>query len=296
VEHADVGSRPLRGRVNRTPAAKDPGYGSSWRWQAPWPHDRTSWDLNGGWGRGLYFVVGANNWYGHAQWSAYWYTAPGDSHVYQTTFGPVRHSPADVTRPVCLSQGLHTTVNWDSDTWHWNLHGDWTPNGAMGRGAGVECRPFDGLRQTHCVRADCTPAPEVRENKHAIMSQWIYGDAHRPGTSMSWMGEARTYLSDSEDPEAGCFYGTPNDGPNGTMMVCARDPGLGLRYVIISSPGNPNWSGNRTTDFNCYGTNWSPCPTGWHNLYTNWGTLPPGQQTIRVHATDAGPSRFAITP
>lgn len=295
VEQSDTTEYPILVDpvLDYTPWQANPAYGrSGWKYGAPFP------GFAGGeyspWGYGLVHALGWSRWYEHAWWAWWLYTAPGASHIFRADY-QLTHTPVNPATPVCYSLGLyHSAYGWQNDSFSFGT-GAWAPY-INARGPFSSCGGVVNFTEAQCLNATCSPQPGIYGN-HAAFQQWTYGASVRSDVNWTYLAGASIHLADSENPG---LSATPASGvlsPSSTALTfVAHDPGLGIKRIKISSPTTSGWNQYNDIQFNCFGTSWSPCPTGYQTGTILAGNLGPGHQQIRVEVWDAGGGYASTTP
>lgn len=243
------------------------------------------------WGRGLVIGSGWGNYYDHTAWAWWNYRAPGGSHIYRADYNGLIQQVYDPARPVCYTVGVNQlNVGWAPASWNYGL-GSWAPHISEG-GPFVRCGGVVNLQVANCANIYCNDSTGTNA---AGMQQWMYGGLHRYDWNRTYLAGAAVYLSDREDPSLVVSVTPGVLSPSQTALsFTARDPGLGIKRVKISSPttslaaSGVNWNQYRDIQFSCYGTSWSPCPNDDRTETVLAGNLGSGYQQIRVEVWDAG--------
>lgn len=236
-----------------------------------------SWSREGAWGRGAYLVTTGTD-YPHT-WSSYSrFAAPGDAYVYAAEFNLLRHQPPS-GGPMCVSAGIYSgAVNdYESPVWT-RCGGFWDESFGTcvnGGGAYPDCNEGAG-----------SPPNEMR------LQYWAFGAGPRGPFGVANMGGALVKISDRNAPSV--RHDSPPSGwaSSHQLSVSARDTGLGLRRIGVTSPTAPAWSGAERT-WNCDGSRFARyenrCSSSWETLGYSADGLPEGAQTVRATAEDGLP-------
>lgn len=245
-----------------------------------------NWDREGAWGRGAYLVTngmdGAD--YPHT-WSSYArFAAPGDAYVYAAEFNLLRHEPPS-GGPMCVSAGIHSgaTNDWESPVWtqcgyFWDQGYGTCVNGG---GSYPDCNEGSG-----------SPPNEMR------LQYWAFYPGPRGAYGVANMGGALVKISDRNAPSVQ-HDSTPSGWASShNLSVSARDTGLGLRRIAVTSPTDPTWSGAERT-WNCDGSRLARyenrCSSNWETLGYSSSGLSDGIQTVRATAEDGLPRTSPAT-
>ncbi|HEX8645919.1 MAG TPA: hypothetical protein VF715_03395, partial [Thermoleophilaceae bacterium] len=249
-----------------------------WAFDAP---KGFSWSRDGDWGPGAYLATTGGDyrdrWSSHAR-----FAAPGDAHVYAAEFDLLRHRPAE-GRPMCVSAGIFSgAVNeYESPVWT-RCESVWDEDfGTCASGDYPDCDEGAG-----------SSANELR------FQYWAYTRGLRDASGLANMGGALVKISDRNDPSV--EHGEIPSGwaESHELSVSARDTGLGLRRIAVTSPSAPDWSGAERT-WDCDGSRFARsenrCSNEWETLgYWTHG-LPEGIQTLRAVAEDGLPRTSEAT-
>lgn len=243
-----------------------------WDFDAPFGFD---WSRDGEWGPGAYLVTTGGA-YRERSSSFARFAAPGDAHVYAAEFNLLRHQPPKGD-PMCVSAGIFSGASNDFESPAW-----------------TKCESVRDEDYGTCVEGrypDCderagSPSNEMR------FQYWAFSPGQRDAFGVANMGGALVKISDRNDPSV-----EHEEGPSGWVesyegSVSARDTGLGLRRIAVTSPTAPGWAGVEKT-WDCDGSRFARseerCPSDWESLSYLTGGLPEGIQTVRAVAEDGLP-------
>jgi hypothetical protein len=244
----------------------------NWTFDAP---DGFEWSRDGEWGAGAYlFTTGGtypDTWSSHAS-----FAAPGDAYVYAAEFNLLRHQPPD-GRPMCVSAGVFSGELQDYES-----------------PVFTECGEFWDVDYGTCVEGQYPDCEERagRASNAMRFQYWALGEGRRPAGGIANMGGALVKISDRKDPVV-----EHGDIPSGwaeshQLSFRARDTGLGLRRMTVSSPTAPGWAGVDKV-WDCDGSRFAReegrCSSEWEELEYLSSGLPDGIQTLRVVAEDGLP-------
>lgn len=268
----------------------DSSIGIGWTFGSLWPSSLFVSGTNGAAGRGLYVLSGAHH-YQSGSWGWWYYKAPADSFVYRADFGGVKHVPA--APPSCVSHGIY---NLRDTSWHHG--GSYQVLGATGERTDnqpwTSCAPMNNQTTVVCHQVGC--GENAQPGNAAALQYWMYGTAQRSTAGWGYMGQAAVFLGDGQYPSVTGGPAASSSNPNDRWAVNYIDQGLGIRRILIDSPGNPGWDQLQNDYTDCWGTAWSPCPSSWQSSSRIMGNLPPGTHTIRVRVEDAGGKVTEIRP
>lgn len=249
-----------------------------WEFDAP---KGFSWSRDGEWGAGAYLATTGGDyqdtWSSHAS-----FAAPGDAHVYAAEFNLLRHQPPK-GGPMCVSAGIFSGAVNDFESPVW-----------------TQCESFwdedygtcanDGGRYPDCDERAGSPSNEMR------FQYWAYSPGEREPWGVANMGGALVKISDRYDPSV--EHGETRSGwaESHELSVSARDTGLGLRRIAVTSPTAPAWPGVERT-WECDGSRFARhenrCSSEWETLGYLTSGLPEGIQTVRAVAEDGLPRTSA---
>lgn len=254
-----------------------PGYGiGNWNFETPWPNN--FWGSQAGaWGRGLYLVSGAPNYYyGGGSWSWWRYSVPGSAHAFRADFNPVVHQP---TQPgVCITLGFQR-----GGVWTGGGKGENVSTGANLSSPISQCGAVQSTYYRACTRPDCMADPGQFGNTVGFQ-QWINGYGVRSTSSYSMLAGVTVFLEDYDDPNVtGAAGDNAAFGPDHPWSYSYTQDGLGVSQVVVDSPTAPYWDQAGTKTNACFGTPWSRCPTA-DGGGARYGNLTYGPHQIRVRA------------
>lgn len=261
-----------------------------WHFGTWWP-DRFFSSTDGGYGRGLYLVMGAGRLYGHTEFGNWWSKAPGTSHIYYALYYYGHHMLNSTVwqgteLPICQVRLLaYASGATDTGTSWWD-DGPSLVGPQYGSGPHAACSAFIASSVHQCVRSDCQPSYD-RSGNYAELIQSAYGTGVRSGWNIDYLGSATLFLADPEDPSIAGGPASTAANPDAPWSITASDPGFGVRKVEISAPSYPGWNQATTNDYSCLGTAGAECPAS-VQISRTYGNLPPGTSTIRVSTFDAG--------
>ena len=276
---------PHRGADLAYPLMVDPLIESFQHWRTDpnvdwlnWEFDASSgfeWGREGEWGAGAYlFATGGD--YRDTASSHARFAAPGDAYVYAAEFNLLRHQPPD-GEPMCVSAGIYSS----------ELNDYQSP-------AFTECGEFWDVDYGTCVRGEYPECDERagRSPNQMRLQYWALGRGPRSSGGMANMGGALVKISDRNDPVV--EHGTMPAGwaESHELSVSARDTGLGLRRIAVTSPTAPEWSGAERT-WECDGSRFARAQSQCSNEPEELGYwthgLPEGIHTLRAVAEDGLP-------
>lgn len=244
----------------------------NWSFDAP---PGFKWSREGEWGGGAYlFTTGMeypDAWSSHAS-----FAAPGDAYVYSAEFNLLRHQPP-AGEPMCVSAGVFSAARegYESPVF-------------------TECGEFWDVDYGTCVRGvypECderrgSPANEMR------FQYWTLGEGLRRAGGVANMGGALVKISDRNDPSVEHGEVPTHWASSHQLSFSARDTGLGLRRMAVTSPTAPEWAGVEKV-WDCDGSRFARaegrCSSEWESLEYLSSGLPDGIQTLRAVAEDGLP-------
>lgn len=249
-----------------------------WEFDAP---SGFSWSRDGEWGAGAYLATTGGEY--RERSSAYArFAAPGDAHVYAAEFNLLRHQPPKGD-PMCVSAGIYSGAAGDFESEPWTrCESVWDED----YGTCVEGRYPD------CDERAGSPSNEMR------FQYWAFSTGERDDSGVANMGGALIKISDRNDPSV--QHGAIPTGwaESHELSFSARDTGLGLRRMAVTSPTAPVWPGVEKT-WECDGSRFARsenrCSFEWETLSYLTGDadpgaeLPEGIQTLRATAEDGLP-------
>ena len=284
---------PHRGAGFAYPLIVDPLVESFQHWRTDpaldwlyWEFDAPSgftWSRDGEWGPGAYLLTTGGDyrerWSSHAR-----FAAPGDAHVYAAEFNLLRHQPPE-GEPMCVSAGIFAGAanEFESPVWT-QCEGFWDEEyGTCADGGG---------QYPDCDERAGSPSNEIRFQYSAPSS------GERGAFGAANMGGALVKIGDRYDPVVQHDATPTHWAESHELSVSARDTGLGLRRIAVTSPTAPEWPGIEKT-WDCDGSRFARsenrCPSDWETLSYLTGDgeigaeLPEGIQTLRAVAEDGLP-------
>lgn len=235
-------------------------------------------------GNGLYTYSRGNKYFAAGDYANWYFNAPGTSRIVRAEFGYVKHEPQ--------TTGTYAAPYNDDRSYQgiWSYQhgryesGTWCEPAESGGVCGTS--PFSTYGALHYntkthSNLEGTPGNAV-----------IFGTAvYNAGTHTAFtnfLGAATIWVEDAEAPAVSEDSGLSDGSWTSYRAFQARgtDTGLGLRKLVLDSPGNPSWSGAYTYDAGCTGDRRSRCPQSGY-IYSDTSGLPEGVQPIRYTATDA---------
>jgi hypothetical protein len=232
---------------------------------------------DGQWGPGTYLATTGGDYLrgssAHAR-----FAAPGDAHVYAAEFNLLRHQPPK-GNPMCVSAGIFSDAVGDYESPVWTrCETVWDED----YGTCVE----GGGQYPDCDEGAGNPSNEMR------FQYWAYSRGQRDASGLANMGGALVKISDRNDPSVEHGETPTGWAESHELSVRARDTGLGLRRIAVTSPTAPEWAGAERT-WDCDGSRFARsknlCSSEWEELgYWTHG-LPEGIQTVRAVAEDGLP-------
>ncbi|MDQ3933755.1 MAG: hypothetical protein M3340_03895 [Actinomycetota bacterium] len=246
-----------------------------WEFDAPKGFE---WSRDGEWGAGAYLLTTGGE-YPHTLSSHASFAAPGDAYVYAAEFNLLRHQPPG-GEPMCVSAGIFSE----------RVEGYESP-------VFTECREFWDVDYGTCVEGtypDCSEKAGSPPNELRFQ-YWALGNGPREAFGVANMGGALVKISDRNAPSV--VHGPIPTGwaESHELEFSARDTGLGLRRMTLTSPTAPVWPGVEKT-WECDGSRFARsenlCSTEWETLSYLTGDgeigaeLPEGIQTLRATAED----------
>lgn len=272
---------------------EEPGH---WFANAAVPVDLTGWKWTDPGARFTYFYGSAylgNGLYTYSRGSkpfnagdhANWYfNAPGTSRIVRAEFGYVKHEP-QVTGTYAAPynddrsyQGVWSYQHSRYET------GSWCESAENGGACGTS--PFSTYGALHYNTKTHFDLEGTPGNAVIFGTSVFYGGTHTAFTN--FLGSATIWIEDAVAPAISEDSGLSDDSWTAYRAFQARgtDTGLGLRKLVLDSPGNPSWRGAYTYDAGCTGDRRSRCPQSGY-IYSDTDGLPEGVQPIRYTATDA---------
>lgn len=279
---------PHRGRDLLYPAILDPvtedqsgwKYGANnyggWRYyeQVPqFPH---------GYNTGLYIQRNTGYYWYRGQFAEWQYPAPtAGSAIYRTDFMYMAHN-SDFTN---ATQGIWSTRL----SRHQHQYTQGYPYNYSGTSTYWSACADGGTEPWQC---DESVNFYESNGNYAQTSLWANADGRRYGFSQMYMGGARVYLNDLNDPvalyfqepPAGWVHTVPAGPYNGPNEVHIRwgDEGLGMKRMWMEAPGMATQYAPEPV---CTGAHTSRCPADiWHNF--SYASLPEGTRTVTYRAQD----------
>lgn len=249
----------------------------------------SNWNLGGGadgrWSvgnTGLHVVIYPNTWYPADSLGEWYYVTPGQTtQIYRADFGAKFLRNRGGNGNPFMFTGIYSYADWN-----------WVSG--TSQNPGTEAFVSDMTHGWNANWGYTRPGPQA-----AAFGFMSYGGAPNGVWRDGYMGAAIIELT---DPEAPTFSNVNMTGPTGwtkdgtfTFAPTASDPGLGMRRFRLSAPGiadQDRW-------VSCYGTKSLPCPqtyaldankpaTDPYGAFrVNASSLPDGQQTITIKASDA---------
>ena len=255
----------------------------NWEFETPFGFE---WSRDGEWGAGAYLMTTGGDYRDTSSAHAR-FAAPGDAYVYAAEFNLLRHQPP-AGEPMCVSAGVFSGGLGDYES-----------------PVFTECGEFWDVDYGTCVRGQYPECDERRGSSANEMrfQYWALGSAPRKAGGIANMGGALVKISDRNAPSV--EHGDIPGGwaPSHQLSFRARDTGLGLRRMAVSSPTAPGWAGVEKT-WDCDGSRFARfenrCSSEWEELeYATGGSsldgvpLPDGIHTLRAVAEDGLPQSSA---
>jgi hypothetical protein len=260
-----------------------------WQYATPWPAPFPA-ATTGPFGRGLY-ISNAVQYFYSLTYGWWVYHAPGDAFIYRADFIGLYHQVAAGAGPSCMTTGI---VNVRSGDWQ-RTPGTWQVQRPTGTVVAdwrydqiprTSCQPM--TNETYILWSDRNRGEFGEPGNAAAIQYWMYGNGNRTNAGRAYMAGSVIHMSDSQIPSiTGGPPSTATD-PNQTWSFSFIDQGLGSYQYLIDEPGNPGWDQTKVKWLGCYGSAWSPCPTGWQTVTARMGNLSPGLHTIRLQVWDGG--------
>lgn len=235
-------------------------------------------------GNGLYTYNRASTAFNAGDYANWYFNAPGTSRIVRAEFGYVKHEPQ--------TSGTWAAPHNDDRSYQgiWSYEdgryetGTWCDLGESSGTCGAS--PFSTYGALHYATKTHFGLESTPGNAAIFGTSVYYAGAHAPFTN--FLGSATVWIEDVDAPAVSEDNGLSDERWTAYRAFQARgtDDGLGLRKLVLDSPGNPGWTGAYTYDANCTGDRRNRCPQAGY-VFSDTTGLPEGIVPIRYTATDA---------
>ncbi|MDA0178699.1 hypothetical protein OJ997_00205 [Solirubrobacter phytolaccae] len=264
---------------------------SGWMWTDP--GKRFSYFYGAAYlGNGLYTYNRGSTVFNAGDYANWYFNAPGTSRIVRADFGSVKHEPQ--------TTGTYAAPSNDDRSyqgvWSYTLgryeNGTWCDVGQSAGTCGTS--PFSTYGALHYTTKSHTGLEATPGNAAIFGTSVYYGGTHTAFTN--FLGSATVWIEDVGPPTVTEDSGLSDQRWTSYRAFQARgtDSGLGLRKLVLDSPGTPGWSGAYTYDAGCTGDRRNRCPQAGY-VFSDTNGLPEGVVPIRYTATDAVGNEFSRT-
>ncbi|MDA0138039.1 hypothetical protein [Solirubrobacter deserti] len=253
---------------------------TGWKWSDP--NNRFTYFYGAAYlGNGVYTFNRGSKQFNAGDYANWFFNAPGTSRIVRAEFSQVKHEPQTTgTWPAPYNddrsyQGIWSYANnrYEPGTWC-------EPGGACGPS------PYSTYGALHYNTKTHSSSEATPGNAAIFGTAVYYTGAH--GAFTNFLGGATVWIEDAAVPAVSEDNGLSDGSWTSYRAFQARgvDSGLGMRRLVLDSPGNPDWVGAYTHDANCTGDRRSRCPQSAYVSSDSSG-LPEGEVPVRFTATDA---------
>lgn len=253
---------------------------TGWKWTDP--NSRFSYFYGAAYlGNGLYTYNRGTKLFNAGDYANWFFNAPGTSRIVRAEFSYVKHEPQTTgTWPAPYNddrsyQGIWSYTNGRYETGKWC-----EDSGACG------VSPYSTYGALHYNTKTHFDLEGTPGNAAIFGTSVYYTGAHTQFTN--FLGGATVWIEDAEPPAVTEDTGLSDGNWTSYRAFQGRgtDTGLGLRKLVLDSPGTPRWGGAFTYDAGCSGDRRSRCPQSGF-VYSDTKGLPEGIVPVRFTATDA---------
>ena len=250
---------------------------SGWMWTDP--GKRFSYFYGAAYlGNGLYTYNRGNTVFNAGDYANWYFNAPGTSRIVRAEFGYVKHEPQTTGTYAAPAnddrsyQGVWSYRDGRYETGTWCYLGE--SSGTCG------ASPFSTYGALHYASKTHFGLESTPGNAAIFGTSVYYSGAHAPFTN--FLGSATVWIEDVDAPAVSEDSGLSDERWTSFRGFQARgtDSGLGLRKLVLDSPGNPGWRGAYTYDANCTGDRRNRCPQAGY-VHSDTNGLPEGVVPIR---------------
>lgn len=234
-------------------------------------------------GNGLYTYNRGSTVFEAGDYANWYFNAPGTSRIVRADFGHVKHEPQTAgTWAAPYNDDRSYQGVWSYQQGRYET-GSWCD---LGEGGACGTSPFTTYGALHYASKTHFGLEATPGNAAIFGTSVFHAGAHAPFTN--FLGSATVWIEDVDAPAVTEDNGLSDQRWTSYRGFQARatDNGLGLRKLVVDSPGNPGWRGAYTYDANCTGDRRNRCPQVGY-VYSDTTGLPEGLVPIRYTATDA---------
>lgn len=234
-------------------------------------------------GNGLYTYNRGSTVFEAGDYANWYFNAPGTSRIVRADFGYVKHEPQTAgTWAAPYNDDRSYQGVWSYQQGRYES-GRWCD---LGEGGACGTSPFTTYGALHYASKTHYALEATPGNAAIFGTSVFYAGAHAPFTN--FLGSASVWIEDVDAPAVTEDSGLSDQRWTSYRSFQARatDNGLGLRKLVVDSPGNPGWRGAYTYDANCTGDRRNRCPQVGY-VHSDTTGLPEGLVPIRYTATDA---------
>jgi len=249
-------------------------------WTYDNPSGRFTYATGGYLGEGLYSYSRGTRYFDGGNFANWLFRAPGDSRIVRAEFGYVTHEPqthgswpAPYNDDYVFEGIFGSHGRYENGTWC-------EPSGHCG------ASPFSTYGGLHYNYKSHFNNEATPGNAAVFQTGTYYSGNHTDFTG--YQGSSAIVIDDSNKPQLYEQYGLSSTAWTSYRDFEARgyDYGLGMKRLLLDSPGNPGWSHGYDNVSACRGDRTYRCGQ-WLSIYSNTTGLPEGVQSVRFSAWDA---------